>query len=248
MKTWQDFGFEIEITKDGSPTLHLIETLDSSYRPHGESMHHSVGAAAETLFIYGKPAHETLKAQKQGDFLVVGLGMGYIEATLAREGLLLNVPPENISIVSYESVLELKTCFLSWLYETDEISANMSAVYDQMVLSLVRDTVLTLEQVKGYLRSLKMFKILGEILPDYKSDMLFDGIFYDAFSAKTTPFLWEEEFLINFFKTSTKPKSFISTYSYRAELRKALKACGFDVVPRDALAGKRKSTLGLRNV
>ncbi|MFZ4405454.1 MAG: hypothetical protein ACOYOK_15255 [Pseudobdellovibrionaceae bacterium] len=50
MDLWQNFT--AEITEDGSPTLRLKQSSTAKF-PTGESMHHSGGAATETLYIYG---------------------------------------------------------------------------------------------------------------------------------------------------------------------------------------------------
>ena len=84
MKSWQDIGFEVEITRDGSPSLHLIATVDPT-KPFGETMHHSGGAITETNLIYGIPIAEIFVKMNSPQFLIVGLGLGYIEMIIARE-------------------------------------------------------------------------------------------------------------------------------------------------------------------
>ena len=102
MKLWRDIGFEIEITGDGSPSLRLLESVDPA-KDKGESMHHSGGACAETLLIYGQPIALTLQKVEKAHFLIVGLGLGYIELTIAREALLLGKKADAVGLItSYE--------------------------------------------------------------------------------------------------------------------------------------------------
>lgn len=245
MKTWQDFGFEVEITGDGSPSLHLLESADPS-RDRGESMHHSGGAASETLLIYGQPVREALVRRQRGDFLVVGLGLGYIEATIAREALLLGVSPDKISILSLESVPELRDFYIFWLHNSADISESVREVYDKAVGSLLRGSDISLDTLKAFLRSVREFKVQGALQKSDQVEGRFDGILYDAFSSKTSPHLWEERFLTDFIRHASKPEVFFSTYACRASLKRALKANEFEVHVREGFMGKRNSTLGLR--
>lgn len=247
MKTWQDFGFEVEITGDASPSLHLRESADP-LRDRGESMHHSGGAASETLLIYGQPIREALARHQRGDFLVVGLGLGYIEATIAREALLLGVKPENISILSFESVPELRDFFKIWLYESEGISVEVARIYDLAVESLLSGTELSLINVKSFLRGLREFNIHGALVESHQIERQFDGILYDAFSSKTSPHLWEESFLTDLIQRTTKEDSFLSTYACKGSLKRALRANGFEVHVREGFLGKRNSTLGIRRL
>ncbi|MNT22112.1 bifunctional tRNA (mnm(5)s(2)U34)-methyltransferase/FAD-dependent cmnm(5)s(2)U34 oxidoreductase [compost metagenome] len=69
---------------------------------------------------------------------------------------------------------------------------------------------------------------------------------FDAYSSKTTPQLWDEEFLVSFFAKSCDQCCFVSTYSGKAEFKEALRKNGFTVVSREAFYGKRKSTIAHR--
>lgn len=247
MKTWQDFGFEIEITGDQSPSLHLLQSSDPT-KNYGESMHHSGGAASETLLIYGEPIKNSLKRDSSGDFLVVGLGLGYIEMTVAREALLAKILPQNISILSFESVPELREAFEFWLAGSHEVyDVAVFEVYDQVARSILKGTDLEVEQVKMFLRSLKSFEVQGALETQAQVRARYDGILYDAFSSKTTPHLWDEAFLKDLIFKSTKPGSFVSTYACKGSLKRALRENGFEVIVREGFMGKRNSTLGLRS-
>ncbi|HEY1079562.1 MAG TPA: hypothetical protein VGE46_05675, partial [Bdellovibrio sp.] len=116
MKLWKDIGFETEITEDGSFSLRQLESVDPS-KYKGESMHHSGGACAETLLIYGTPIREILQKITRPNFLIIGLGMGYIEMTIAREALLLGKSAKAVGLItSYESIPELREYFFKWLH------------------------------------------------------------------------------------------------------------------------------------
>lgn len=249
MKLWKDIGFEIEITGDGSPSLRLLQSVDpSKYR--GESMHHSGGACAETLLIYGRPTKTLLEQIEKPSFLIVGLGLGYIEMTIAREALLLGLPPDGISLMkSYESVPELRQFFYLWLHgQEHELSSEVAATYDSAVHSLLEGTSLSKEQIQAFLRPhYQTLESIGGALGE-EAEILcrYHGIMYDAFSSKTSPHLWEESFLTQLLNKNTQEESLFSTYACRGSLKRALQSAGFEVVVREGFQGKRNSTLGVR--
>lgn len=248
MKSWQDIGFEIEITGDESPSLRLLSSVDpSKYR--GESMHHSGGACAETNLIYGEPIRTVLKETQQPRFLVVGLGLGYIELSIAREALLAGLKPEAVSLItSYESVPELREFFFLWIHNQGPLHPEVQKTYDDVLRFLLVGTDLTEVAVKNFLA--EHFKTVSDLSGALHADISFSSqyecILYDAFSSKTSPFLWEEDFLNRMLAQTAAEKCLFSTYACRGSLKRSLKNLNFDVVVREGFQGKRNSTLGVR--
>lgn len=251
MKSWTDIGFEIEITGDGSPSLRLLQSVDAT-KDRGESMHHSGGACSETLMIYGEPIKSVCEKIYKPHFLVVGLGLGYIELVIAREALLAGKEPEEVGLItSYESVPELREFFFGWLGgQKESLHEEIWTTYDQVLEHVIRGTELSPGMLKSFLR--KHFKNVSDIQPALNADVVLPSkyhcILYDAFSSKTSPHLWEEEFLNRILKTGTFESSLLSTYACKGTLKRALKEQGFEVVLREGFQGKRNSTLGLKNI
>ena len=252
MKTWADIGFEIEITADQSPSLRLLQSVDVT-KFKGESMHHSGGAWAETKLIYVNPMRDLLNTQKTDlGVVVVGLGLGYIEMSLARESLLQKVPPSGIrQMTSYESVPELREFFWSWLHEK-ELHPEVQDIYDQVAAFVISETTLTISNLKSFLKyhfkSLDSLAGALEVTTDLPTNV--QAIFYDAFSSKTTPLLWEQHFLENFLQKTAGTSCLFSTYACRVSLKQALLASGFQYEVRPGFQGKRNSTIawkGLKN-
>lgn len=249
MKLWKDIGFEIEVTGDGSPSLRLLEPTHELV-PKGEVMHHSGGAAAETNQIYGKPIADIMARLSRPSFLIVGLGLGYIEMVIAREALKQGRGPETVArITSFESVPELREFFWKWLWGRDsELSPEVSATYDQVLKSVLKDHDLEETKVKAFLQF--FFRKASDISEALAQPLTvtgdYNGILYDAFSSKTSPHLWEESFLTEFLGQVTNKDCVFSTYACRGSLKRALRHHDFEVVVREGFLGKRNSTLGLR--
>ena len=248
MKSWADIGFEIEITKDSSPTLRLLHSVDPE-KPYGESMHHSGGASRETTYMYGNPIARVLENVKDPHFMVVGLGLGYIEMNIAREALKLG---KSVGLItSYESIPELREFFWSWLHDQRaEIHPEILNVYDEALKHVLIDDSISPETLKNFLK--QHFKSLSDIDGALEQDVIlksrYHGFLYDAYSSKTTPHLWEESFLMRLFSEGAAEKSMLSTYACKGSMKRALRANGFEVTDRPALFGKRNSTLALKNI
>ncbi|WP_413567991.1 MnmC family methyltransferase [Bdellovibrio sp. HCB117] len=250
MKAWSDIGFEIEITGDHSPSLRLLQSVDP-LKDRGESMHHSGGACAETLLIYGEPIKETLKKIEKPHFLIVGLGLGYIESVIAREALLQNKNAADVGLItSYESVPELRDFFFQWIHgETHSLHSEVINTYEQMLESVIGETGISPETVKSFLceHFRKLSDISGSLSKEAKLVSKYHCILYDAFSSKTSPFLWEEEFLNSLLEQVSASQCVLSTYACKGSLKRALKSHGFEVIVREGFQGKRNSTLAMKN-
>lgn len=243
-KSWADVGFRIERTGDGSPSLRLLQSLRED-RPDGEAMHHSGGAAAETDLIYGDCVREVLEQRDSPAFLIVGLGLGYIEMLIAKECLLRE--KSAAAIRSFESLSGLREFFYRWV-QGQELSHEIQSVYDEAVEFILRDCELQKTDVQNFLR--KHFPQLDSLSGSLDQTTLFsrsyEGILYDAFSSKTSPELWEEEFLQKFLRKAAAPEAWLSTYACKGNLKRALKAENFEVIQKPGFQGKRNSLFARR--
>lgn len=249
MKLWKDIGFETEMTEDGSLSLRQLESVDPS-KYKGESMHHSGGACAETLLIYGTPIREILQKITRPNFLIIGLGMGYIEMTIAREALLLGMQASQVGLItSYESIPELREYFYKWLHgRENELSSEVRKTYNSVLSSVLLGTSLRGKDVQDFLCShfSHFDNIQGALKEDFKFANRYHGIMYDAFSSKTTPHLWEEDFLFKVLEGGAADSCWFSTYACRVSLKNALRRANFTITVRPGFVGKRNSTLGVR--
>lgn len=236
---WLPHGYEIVLTEDGSPSLRWLASETQ------ETMHHRGGAYSETQLIYGNVVRETFAKPNQPAelaFLSVGLGLGYNEILVAVEALKTGYVAKTF-LRSYEKDKFLVQQFLNWL--ESGVQQPTQQVYEQILGFFSMDRVKVADVLLGWLNN-QQWQILGSLERDFVKDQRFHCILYDAFSSKTSPFLWQEDFLQELLNDLAHEQCLISTYACTGPLKRALRATGFQVVLRDGFASKRNSTLGVR--
>ncbi len=255
MKNWNDIGFTIEYTADGSPSLRLLTSLNPAYE-NGEAMHHSGGAATETQMIYGEAIEIVFQQKNPARFMVVGLGLGYIEMFIGAYAVLLDKKIEQI--ISYESVPELREAFWRWIHR-EPLSESIQKTYEEVwsaVYMQLKNRFLekipsaenlrneVLKQLQQQFSNIESFS--GQIHQSTRAPYPVHGVMYDAFSSKTTPHLWEEEFLFEFLGGACAADSLVVTYAAKGTLKAALRRLDFFVGKRDGFKSKRGSTRASR--
>ncbi|MBK9322488.1 MAG: hypothetical protein IPM97_05970 [Bdellovibrionaceae bacterium] len=236
---WSEIGFEVEKTGDGSPSLRMHQ---------GESMHHSGGAAAETELIYGSVIQKCFKQIDSPHFLSVGLGLGYVELTIAREAIL--GQNRGFTLESYERISELKEFFRGWL-AGEPLAHEVQTTYDQVAGYVLKQTPVDIQDLKAVLIAKfesGEWRLRGALDQNFEVYKAAHGLLFDAFSSKTNPELWSEEFLVDFFNRSMSIDSLISTYACRGSLKRALARASFHIQIREGFMGKRNSTLGYKGL
>ncbi len=231
---WKKHNYELVLTEDQSPTLRWLGSENL------ETMHHRGGAYSETQQIYGNPLREVFKVGGRS-VVSVGLGLGYNEILVASEALQFSLMPGSVRLLSYESDEFLKEHFLNWIQTQDS-----DLIYDQVFQFFSSSDKAS---VKDWLRKSLIqncWKLEGALQNEFLLHETYECIFYDAFSSKTSPHLWQEDFLNRYFAKASAPRCQISTYACTGALKRALKANGFEVILREGFHSKRNSTLGIR--
>lgn len=236
---WQKHGFSIETTADGSPTL----------RGERESMHHSGGALAETLLIYGEPLRELFTQLPRPRVFSLGLGLGYVELVTAQRALLAK---KSFELETRESEQILVETFLAWL--DGERESFEARVYDGLAGALVATApggpgVDDLKESLRTARREQRWALKGRL--GSSGEPLggrFHGLMYDAFSSKTSPELWSEDALRTLLAEHGDQDCLFSTYACTGNLKRSLRAEGFFLELREGFRGKRHSTLGRRGI
>ena len=230
-------GFQVEITKDGSPTL--------KHQRSGESMHHSAGAASETWYIYGSVIEavfkETTEQQPAACIEVcnVGLGLGYIEMVWA----ILKSEKIDSCLDSFEIIPELQKELRDWLENKESTNTETyNLAWDHLIA--MSPYLLKSSDLRKKMQS-QQLNLHSDIL-QFKQNKKWNIICFDAFSNKTDNQLWTSEFLNYFLDVYTADECVFTTYASTGSLKNALKSKGFKILNRPGFSGKRESTLAVR--
>lgn len=220
-----------------------------------EAMHSLRGAFSETVYIYGTALCEAARRGAPEPVLSMGLGLGYVE--LLASGVAL-ATGRALQGESFEIVPELRDYFKAWL-SGGECPQDFVNAYDSIAQRTAEEvskglpglaaTDVTPTAVKHHLATAVAngaWKLREALEPATSFSAPFGCICFDAFSSKTTPDLWSEDFLISFLKKAAAPQAVLSTYACTGALKRALRAEGFTITIREGFSSKRDSTFATR--
>lgn len=247
--------FTFETTEDGSPTLRIGSPTEPSL---SEAMHSLKGAFSETVYIYGSAIQLGLERQFTPRVLSLGLGLGYVEILAC--GLALrtskNLSEEAASHLlarfggeSFEIIPELRNWFHQWALRKTDVPPAFAATYDSILERTAQHSGVDPQEIRDLLAKLLLSGrwLLREALaPTTEFSASFGCICFDAFSSKTSPELWTEPFLMEFFAKTTAPQAVLSTYACTGALKRALRNSGFTLNIREGFSSKRDSTFAVR--
>lgn len=234
-------NLEIFTTQDGSPTL-------SWRRSDGyvEKMHHSGGALEESLYIYHQSLERVLASHRPVRVMSIGLGLGYNElitmAEMVKRGL------TEWQIWSFEAHPDLHSEFKTWIAEGDSDSA-LGLVYNNILARIADRLKVDPTEIKITAREALHRGTLQLRLsfPDDISEINdVNLIYYDAYSKKMDPHLWDEQRLTEKLGPLLGERCVLSTYAATGSLNRVLRHLGFRLIPKPGFLGKRESTLAIR--
>lgn len=240
-----EYGYRPVQTADGSWTLQSLQA-DS------ELMHHSGGAVAETIYIYGHAVNEFVEQKKSdtGSFniLSVGLGIGINEMVVAGVFLQKNIPSENTKIQSLEVQPFLIQQWQNYVMDGELIS-EMFSIYQNNLEQVAKQLAVKATDLKLYLKKAYQndWAVDGHLSTRFFPKQRAEVIFYDAYSSQTNPELWDESFLIEFLKRSAADRCILSSYASKSTLQRALKANSFKIQKRIGFSGKRECLFALKD-
>lgn len=216
-------------TADGSTTLYLPEWNEHYHSVHGavqESNH--VFIQAGLLFYL-----EQYISNKPIQILEVGMGTG-LNAVLTAQ-----IAQEKKCITDY-TALEAYP-----LSDTEIRQLNFSSstsVNDDAILAKIHSIAWgRKEQVHEYMQLCK-----EEVkLQDWQPTQCYDLIYFDAFAPAVQPELWTDAIFQKLFEASCSG-SVLVTYCVKGEVRRAMKAAGWQVHKIPGPPGKREMTRAIR--
>lgn len=228
-----------EPTDDKSFTMRFINP-EAGFA--SECMHSLRGAFSETNYIYGHAIRQCLLSALPTRFLSVGLGLGYCENLLAA---LMLQAKQKFYLESFEVDIRLRENFSNWI-KGDSVHPDFERVYDQSLKSSAELCEVDFVKSKALLKNSPIeFRTLLDNETTFEKR--FSCILFDAFSSKSTPELWTQEFLEKFFAKACEPKCVFATYACTGVLKRALKNSGFEIEIRPGFSSKRDSTFAVRH-
>lgn len=228
------------ITDDGSPTFSYLNK---------ELMHHKKGAFLETVHTYLPILFDLSKFHLPFKLTNVGLGLAYIEILCMAYFIKYKIENTPFILYSYESNLFLKDSFQKYCHRKLE-SSEMLDIYDGIVFKSAQYFCISESSIKDLLKSVINNKIILKSSFTLKSvnNDTSHGVFFDAFSRKTTQELWHEDCLNNLLSFNISDKKCIfSSYAKNSLLKAALKKEGFIDIEKPGFQ-KRHCTYALRGL
>lgn len=211
---------EVVKTNDHSSTLFVPE-LDQHYH----SMH---GAMQESMHVFIVAGLHLFKQKSALSILEVGLGTGLNALLTAQEAEKLNLDITYTAIEKYP------------LSMAEMLQLN----YGEMLEGTKTKRLLTdLHQVKWNEKiELTPFFIILKLeadLKNHKAEGVYDLIYFDAFAPSAQPDLWTITVFENMFH-SLKKGGVLVTYCVKGDVRRNMKAAGFEVEKIPGPPGKRE--------
>lgn len=209
--------------------MHFIKTRDGSFTVFNKKYqehYHTLSGALEEAFEKHVNAIEVEDGFNILDFCF-GLGYNSIAATKGHK---------NLNIVGLENDLEIIKAIKN-LSVPKEIEKEFSAFRN-----LAERTKITDENHN----TIKL--IFGDALHtiDQLPKEFFDRVFFDPFSPKKQPEMWNKEVFLKVFALM-KPGAKLSTYSCAKMVRENMKAAGFIVMDGPIIGRKSPATIAVKS-
>lgn len=232
--------FQFVTTEDGSPTVRIL----LPDRTLTEPMHSLTGAFSESVYIYGVALDKAAGIKGPRSVISLGLGLGYNEILTAADSVL-NSLTQTTMLDSFEIDPYLRASFGRWI-NNETLADKFQETYDWILSHAAAEYSCDQAAIKKTLSrwlASGALRLLPELTNQTKLDRKYSCYLFDAFSSKTSPDLWDEEFIKSFLTGTSRAEAIFSTYACTGSLKRALQACGFETTIRPGFANKRESTL-----
>lgn len=215
---------ELIITKDNSPTLFVPE-LDEHY--------HSVhGALGESMHVFIKAGlQELIDQNSRLNILEMGLGTGLNAWLTLQESAVYNCEIYYHGLEKYPITTE--EAGQLWK-NTDNPDEGLNQIH--------------LAPWNKWVEIQPGFQLMKEQvdLKQFSSDLRYDLVYYDAFAPSAQPDLWTTEIFVKLFQLM-KPGGLLVTYCVKGDVRRSMKAAGFEVEKIPGPPGKREMARAWKN-
>ncbi|WGL60669.1 MnmC family methyltransferase [Pigmentibacter sp. JX0631] len=242
-----EFSVNFFTTFDNSLSISLQESENIS-----ELMHSLQGAFSETIYVYSPVISVLLEKQKELSLLSIGLGLGYIEIMIVSQILAKKksiLDSEYFCIQSFESNENLIYFFQNF-FLGKKIPFLFEQAYKDILIKMSEYFKVSFEEIINYINKLiqnNKFILNNKFSSETILKKSVNGIFFDAFSMKSTPELWEINLINNILhKNHLLNFCCFSTYASRSMLKKQLKEHNFKIIPKLGFSGKRECIFAIK--
>lgn len=210
---------EIARTRDGSVTL-FVPGLDEHY--------HSVhGALQESRHVFIEAGLRYVAAEKKEiSVLEVGLGTGLNALLTAIEA------EEHQLSIHYTSIEKFPVSPA----ELDQLDYQELVKNENGLLKSLHEA--TWKEWTDLSPRFHLLKLKTD-LKNFREENQYDLIYFDAFAPSAQPDLWTMEIFKSMYR-SLKPGGILVTYCVKGEVRRNMKAAGFEVEKIPGPPGKRE--------
>ena len=205
-------------TSDGSDTIFVPELNE-----HYHSIH---GAVQESTFIFIKNGFDFCTADPLKIF-EIGFGTGLNALLTAIKSSIGNREVNYTSIEKYP----VDKTFVSSLNHSDFAGDSGKEMFNLIHSSPWNRKV-------NICRNFNLMKIKADLITEPLSG-IYDLIYFDAFGPDKQPEMWTKEIFEKIARVTLKKGVFV-TYSAKGEVKRNLKACGFEVSLLPGPPGKRQ--------
>ena len=223
---------EIIVTEDGTNSLYVPALNETYHSTHGSLQE------AEHIFLKAGLL-EKVKEKKDINILEIGFGTG-LNCLLTCCYADLN--ELNIDYVGVEAFPITRKVWTQLNY-CDHLTHDKSRFFFN---EMHRNKIGEKFQVHDSFSLTKIqqdIKCLNDLCVDYKE--FFDVVYFDAFGPDVQPDLWTEDVFANCFSLM-RDQGILMTYSVKGDIRRALKAVGFNVKKIPGPKGKREITRAIK--
>jgi tRNA U34 5-methylaminomethyl-2-thiouridine-forming methyltransferase MnmC len=222
-------------TGDGSDTLYSVQ--------YGQTYHSTHGAQteAEHVFLQGTRIKDLLQQDKAIRVLEVGFGTGlnfFLTAQLCYQTA---TPLEYVTLEKQLLSSDTLKCL-----NHHKLSPDVQPEFI-VWLTAQESSVLPgrLKWSRSGITPLILTLLIGDATRVDIPGPEYDAIYHDPFSPAVNPELWTPAFFTRLYRLLV-PGGRLATYSVKGEVRRTLKAIGFEVNKRPGPPGKREVLVAVR--
>jgi tRNA U34 5-methylaminomethyl-2-thiouridine-forming methyltransferase MnmC len=215
---------QLVTTSDGSHTIFVPELNE-----HFHSIH---GAVQESMIVFIQNGFEYCKADPI-NILEIGFGTGLNTLLTAVQCMNTNRKAIYTSVEKYPLAENLIQTLNHWSFAGDQ---------GRQIFDLIHNSKW------GVFKKLTEYFWLKKIKCDLVRDSIegkFDLVFFDAFGPDKQPEMWTSDVFMKIADV-TDTNSVLVTYSAKGEVKRILKACGFNISLLPGPPGKRHVIRAIR--